>query len=344
MKTLDKADIKRILVLKWSAMGDVVIATAAMEDLRLAFPEATLDLHTTRPFRALFEADVRFGKIMTHDIRGIKGIARWLNEIRKGRYDAIVDLQSNERSRALLRLLFLLGWAPRYRIGNHPEFPYNISSGLARIRISAFEIQKRALAAAGVEAATPRPALFVPEANRQNARRLQKAHGLQEGTYAVFFPGSQAAGFLKRWGAERYAALGRALVARGMDKIALIGGPDDVEECRRIEALAVGDWLVNLCGATQILDIVPLCADARLIVGNDTGTAHVASSTETPMLVICGPTDPFRVKPVGDQVHAIQADVDCRSCYKKHCEHQHRCMEAVTVEMVVGKLDEMNAL
>jgi len=336
--------IKKILIIKWSAMGDLVIATAAMEDLHRAFPDARIDLHTTRPYRALFEKDHRLSRVLTDNVRSFSGILAWLRSVRQGRYDLIVDLQSNQRSRTLMAILYLLGWAPPYRVGTHPEFPYTISSGVGRIKISAFEIHQRALAAAGIEPLTPRPCLSVPETSVRNARRLQAEHGLHPGRYAIFFPGSQAAGYLKRWGGDSYAALGQALVERGLEKIGLIGGPDDRDACNAIEQTLEAPWLVNLCGATEMLDIVPLCAEAKLIVGNDTGTSHIASATDTPMLVICGPTDPLRVKPVGEQIAAIQADIDCKNCYKKQCAKDHRCMKAVTVEMVIAKLQEMQSL
>lgn len=340
------ADIKKILILKWSAMGDIVIATAAMSDIRQAFPEASIDLHTTRVWSPLFEHDPRFNEVMTENVRSLHGIWSWLKDIRRRDYDLVIDLQSNDRSRYLLSSLTLLGWAPRYRIGNHPVFPYNISSGLKGVSIHAFDIQKKALAAAGVKAVFERPNLHVPEANREKVNQLCSEHGLFAGSFAIFFPGSHGAGLLKRWGVERYASLGRCLVDQGVEWVVLIGGPDDLEECSSIAESCNATWLVNLCGQTHLLDIVALSQSAKLIVGNDTGTSHVASCSTTPMLVICGPTDPDRVKPVGDQVVALQANVDCLNCYRKECNYNihHHCMKSVSVDMVIDKLKTMKAL
>jgi ADP-heptose:LPS heptosyltransferase len=110
----------------------------------------------------------------------------------------------------------------------------------------------------------------------------------------------------------------------------LVGGPDEIEECQRI-AQACGPWLINLCGQTAILDIPPLCEPARFIVANDTGTAHLAAATTVPMLVLCGPTDPRRVKPLGDNVTTLQADLPCINCYRKDLfpPHLHGDADAV---------------
>ena len=64
------------------------------------------------------------------------------------------------------------------------------------------------------------------------------------------------------------------------------------------------------------------------------------------MLVICGPTDPRRVKPIGGQVKAVQAEEVCINCYSRQCEHEdyHACMKAVTVDMIERRLGECGVL
>jgi len=339
---LTKQPIRRILVMKWSAMGDVVISSALVEDIRNAFPEATLDLHTMPPWAPLFAHDPRFAEVCSIDVRrgrgGWRSVRQWLGFVRNRRYDLIVDLQSNDRSRGLLTLLKLTGAAPRHLVGNHRRFPYTIAPSPVTGPVHAFDLQQATLRAAGIPTLTPRPVLHPGPENRRHAASLMAENGLQERNYAVLLPGSQAAGWLKRWGASRYAALARELKERGLEKIVLLGGPDELEECTRIAETCAGDWLVNLCGRTAILDLVPLCGAARLIVGNDTGTAHVASCTDRPMVIVCGPTDPRRVKPVGDNVVAVQAEgLDCINCYGKTCDH-HSCMARITPETVLAAL------
>ena len=189
------------------------------------------------------------------------------------------------------------------------------------------------LQAGNIPTPTQRPVLYPQPDNIERAEALRKSHLLRNDRYAVFLPGSQAAGHLKRWGTRRYVALGLALTDGDVDRIAIVGGPDEMDECQAITD-ALGDRAVNLCGKTEILDIVPLCEGARVIVANDTGTAHVASATGRPMVAICGPTDPNRVKPVGDNVVTVQADLFCRNCYRKTCSH-HSCMLIVSPQQVL---------
>jgi len=342
--------IRKILIIKWSAMGDIVISTALFEDIRRAFPQASIDLNILPPWDRLFRNDPRFNEIIAIDLRkaekGPKGFWRWVREVRRRHYDLIVDLQSNDRSRWLMIALHLSGAGVSFRLGNHQRFPYNFApQPTGEWPVHPFTIQQRALAAGGIPTVTPRPVLHIDSQARQRAGDLQEQQRLVKGEYAIFLPGSQAAGYLKRWGVDNYAGLARLLHRQGLEKVVIIGGPDEMDECEKIARTVGADWLINLCGKTQIVDIVPLAEAARLIVGNDTGTAHVASAADRPMVVVCGPTDPRRVKPIGENVQALQTTgLDCLNCYcKKPCAH-HSCMKWVTPQQVFERLQEMGAL
>lgn len=335
--------IRRILIIKWSALGDVVIATAAFNDIRNAFPHAIIDLHTLPPYDQLFTYDPCFNELCTIDVRrgqGWRGAFRWLQFMLPRAYDAVFDLQSNDRSRLLMTLWWMTGRSPHWRVGTHRRFPYNVASAWKNGPRHAFDVLRETLAAAGIPTLTDRPVLRLGEDHHRRCTELMRDNGLENGGFAILIPGSKAGGLLKRWGADRYSELAVLLKERGLKNVVLLGGPDDHEECARISSRCGGNWLVNLCGQTRILDIVPLSSVAKLIVANDTGTAHVASCTPTPMVVICGPTDPRRVKPVGKHVRALQADIDCINCYREECSH-HSCMKGVTPDMVVGKFADI---
>ena len=332
--------IRRILVIKWSAMGDVILATALLEDIARAFPGRDIHLNTLPAWQGLFAEDPRFQKVLAMDLRDsrqpVAATWRWLQQVRQQHYDLVIDLQCNDRSRLQLGLLGLTGSRIPYRLGNRRQFPYNIAPAELPQPAHTIDRSRAALQAGNIPAITPRPVLHIPNAHRSHAQDLLATHGLTPGQFAIFLPGCNANGHLKRWGAARYAALANQLHQEGLENIALIGGPDEIEECQRI-AQACGPWLVNLCGQTALFDIPPLCEPARFIIANDTGTAHLAAATPTPMLVLCGPTDPRRVKPLGDNVVTLQANLPCINCYRKTCSH-HSCMTALTPSRVLQRL------
>ena len=338
-------DIRRILIMRWSAMGDVVLASCVIQDIHEAFPRAEIHLNTLPPWNRLFLEDPRFDKIISFDLRGkmrgIPAMLRWAKEIGRGGYDAIFDLQSNDRSRILMSLLWLSGRAPRYRVGTHRRFPYNVAPPAMPPPVHALDCLRGTLRVAGVATLAQTPVLHPPPRNLERGRDLLLRNGLSPGDYGIFLPGCQAAGYLKRWGARRFIALALALKRRGIARVLLIGAEEDAEECREIERALEG-CAVNLCGRTELLDILPLAAGARFVVANDTGTAHLASAMGRPMVVVCGPTDPKRVKPAGDKVAALQCDLYCINCYRKTCSH-HSCMALVRPEQVLECLSDLGA-
>lgn len=346
-KLIPRDQIRRILIIKWSALGDVVITSALMEDIARAFPHAEIHLNTQPNCVSLFKADPRFTEVFAIDVR--KKGARWSNavawvrRVRAGRYDLLIDFQRSDHSRFLLALLWISGGSPRYRLGNRGGFPYTHQPENRDPQAHAFVMMRSVLESVGIPARTPHPVFHPAPEQIERVKALRDEYGLEDGRYVVLLPGSHAAGQLKRWGVPRYIELAQLLHAQGMRKIALIGGPDEVEDCAQIAAS--GDFVVNLNGRLELLQIASLCEGATAIIGNDTGTAHFASAAGRPLLVLCGPTDPRRVKPIGALTFAVQADLPCISCYAKVCSNpdHHACMKAITPEWVAASLPALLA-
>lgn len=319
-------------------MGDVVGATTFIDDIRAAYPSAEVHLNTLRPWDRLFDGDPRLARVFAIDVRGRRGrlaaALEWIKTVWSGHYDLIFDLQSTDRSRIMLGLVRLLSPRLRAIVGHNPGYPYTHFPQRPAEPYPGWH-SDLALKAAGVPRIALHGHLHVPQAGRQRVAELMERHKLAAGKYVLLLPGSQKAGWLKRWGVGRYAALARSLREAGVDRIAIIGGPDEVEDCAAIAAQG-GEGVVNLNGQTGIAEIVPLAEGAACIVGNDTGAAHVASCAGKPLLVVCGATDPRRVRPIGPHVQAVQWAGPCINCYRKTCNYQPElaCMEAVTVGTV----------
>lgn len=336
--------IKRILVIKWGGMGDIVISTAIMQDIRLAFPEAELHLNTMPAWQALFAHDSRFSRVWCVNLQQRPGRWRayrqWLAEVAAMQYDLIIDLQTNDKSRGLLAMLRLMHQAPALLLGNHPRFPYTLRQPQRLSEAHGFQIMQQTLLSAGIPLRTHRPTLHIAPFSVQAAEQLLVQHGLPSKSFAVFLCGSHASGWTKRWGATHYGALVEQCMQRG-ERVVLLGGRDETDECLAI-ARQYPQVVVNLCGQTSLLEVPVICSHAKYIVANDTGTAHLAAATTTPMTVICGPTNPLRVKPPGAQVMALQLDVPCKNCYAKQCSH-HSCMRQLSPQQLLPFLPPTGA-
>lgn len=337
--------IKRILIIKWGGMGDIVISTAIMEDIRQAFPQAELHLNTMPAWQSLFAHDPRFSRIWCVSLQQRPGRWRayrqWLTEVVAMQYDLIIDLQTNDKSRSLLTMLRLMGKAPRLLVGNHPQFPYTVRQPQRLPQAHSFQIMQQTLLSAGIPTSTNGPKLHSASSSVESAELLLAQHGLAPKSFVVFLCGSHAGGLTKRWGGAHYSALAGKCIQQG-ERVVLLGGRDEAEECSAI-ASQHPQQVVNLCGQTSLLEVPVICGQAKYIVANDTGTAHLAAATKTPMTVICGPTNPLRVKPPGSQVIALQLDVPCKNCYAKQCSH-HSCMRQLSPSQLLSHLPVSGAL
>ncbi len=107
----------------------------------------------------------------------------------------------------------------------------------------------------------------------------------------------------KNWPWKRFVELGEQLPAQ----IVLVGAPDDLETCTKIENALPEGAAINLCGKTSLLELGGVLQQADLVVTVDSGPMHMASAAGTPCLAIFGPTDPLRVGPYGPQHRVLRA-------------------------------------
>jgi heptosyltransferase-2 len=193
--------------------------------------------------------------------------------------------------------------------------------------------EDRLLASAGIALDAEPPRLFVLPDRSAAARKELEAQGMTGAPRPIFLAPGAAFGPTKQWPAERYALLADAMLDRA-ERAALVIGPDEVELGRLIARRA--RHRVPILGAE--LDtggLAALLAEGKLLIGNDSGPAHIAAAVGVPSVVFFGPTDPGRTAPRGAPSIVLDKYVFCSPCYLKKCPYQHECMEEITVEMAL---------
>jgi ADP-heptose:LPS heptosyltransferase len=163
------------------------------------------------------------------------------------------------------------------------------------------------------------------------------AHRLTPGRYVVLHPGASSP--TRRWPVERYAAVGDGLAADGWD-VVLTG----VGQEREISA-AVRDRMrapaTDLTGATGLGGLAALLRDSALLVGNDTGSAHLAAAVGARSVTVFLPGDPVRWAHPGPRHRAVVADVDCAPCPHLVCPIDFRCAASVRPSAVLAAAREL---
>jgi heptosyltransferase-1 len=103
--------------------------------------------------------------------------------------------------------------------------------------------------------------------------------------------------------------------------------------------------LLNFTGRTSLLELAAILKNAAASVGPDSGPGHLSAAVGTPYVALFGPTDPARVAPFRCLPFVVQAENDCRGCYRKTCRHKGpNCMAEITAAMVMDKLEQALAV
>jgi ADP-heptose:LPS heptosyltransferase len=290
-------EIKKVLVIKLGALGDFVLALAAMKKIRQAHPRAKITLLTTPPFEALAKLSPYFNSVETDGRPSDLGdLSAMLRRLRQARYDRVYDLQTNSRTNWYFQALrpFPPQWSG---IAAGCALPQR---GKARYHMHTLERQADQLKQAGIwpDAPTAPGAAPAPDLSwilRRTKETRPMAGAAAPRPYVLLVPGGSAHRPEKRWSTESYAQLAALLKARGLD-IVVIGGPQESAMARQIQK-TVGQAR-DLTGRTDFAQLAVLGAKAVLTVGNDTGPTHLLAAAGAPTIALfsdasnpelCGP-------------------------------------------------------
>ena len=310
------AHVERVLIVRLSAMGDVIHTLPAAQALREAFPEAMIGwliderwvellcapgspvLPSPRrgprsPQRPLVDwvhtVNLAAWRKSLFSIATLQQIAKIWNDVRDARYDVAVDLQGAIRSAVLARWSGARGV---YGAAEPRESPASLWYTRQTIARGAHVIEQNlsvAKALAKTTISVPRVELpHDPEAERRMSQELVR-RGIRK--YAILNPG--AGWGAKRWPAERYGQVAKALAADGVQSIVNFG-PGEENLARQAEAASAGAAQSMNCTITEL---IALTRRAKLFIGGDTGPMHLAAALQVPVVAIFGPTDPARNGP-----------------------------------------------
>jgi len=294
----------RVLVVRLSALGDLVFALPVLPALRRALPDCRIDwlaedrcadLPRSHP---LVQETLVFPRGLWRKGRGILPMGRHLRALRRRPpYDFILDLQSNLKS--ALNLYFLHGRkigfdAPLAREGAQRFVDLRVPDP-GRVHRCARDLSLLTAAGLGGGAAEFGP--WPLPAERPAPAPLPAR------SYALLHVSVTSYGRDKEWPAENWAALAQALRAAGRRPLAL-WTPGDRPRVDEVIARAGG--ALELAPATpNLAALMRLCDGAELLIGTDSGPVHLAALRGTRVLALFGPTDPVVYAPPGRRVRLL---------------------------------------
>ena len=306
--------IERILIVRLSAMGDVIHTLPAVHALRESFPEAQIGWLIEERWAELLCAP-EFPKrgprsprrplvdwVHTVNLSGwrksfsipdLQQAATVWNDVRSVHYDVAIDLQGAIRSALLARWS---GAPVVYGAAEPRESPASIFCTRKVVAHGVHVIdQYQSIAEAVAQRKFDTSRVELPHDQETEARIDEKLAEQEIENFAILNPG--AGWGAKRWPAERYGQVARELANQGMRSI-LNYGPGEENLANETQAASNGAASPMKCSITEL---IALTRRARIFVGGDTGPLHLAAALQVPVVAIFGPTDPARNGPYGTQ-------------------------------------------
>lgn len=311
---------RRILIIKPSAIGDVVHALPVLNLLRARWPSSQVSWLVTPACAGLLEGHPQLDEVIRFERKqygkawrspsAAMALLRFTRALRGRQFDLTIDLQGLFRSgwlAAMTRAPMRVGLAAAREFG-WIYYTHKVPEGHRERH--AVELNLDIAEALGLGRG---PVKFVFPTTDEDRAHVAELVGAA-GRYAVFLPGANWE--TKRWPPEKFAACVRPLRERfGLESI-VAGGPDDAALAARIPGAR------DLTGKTNLRQLVALLERAALVIANDTGPMHIAAALGRPLVSMYGPTNPTLTGPFERLGSVVQLEIPCRPCYGRHCSHK----------------------
>lgn len=372
LNSLRSIDFRRILLIKPSALGDVIHTVPVLAKLRRRYPRAHIDWLLTPNNAELIRRHpalsgvvdfsrqqfARFGRSRKATV----GVLQLLRDLRRARYDLVIDMHGQLRSALLVfatgapvRIgfdkpvprtrsvsdVFSLqnvpkhGWAGA-REGSWISYTHRIP--IPTLDVHAIDRYLWIGEMLGFDTEPPDQTLYLPEAAEERISELLGVLDRAE-ELAVLVPGTMWE--TKHWTTGSFAVVANALISKGIS-VVIAGAQCDIVRCEQISNLC--PEALNLCGKTSTAELGALIRRARLCVTNDSGSMHLAVAMNTAVVSIFGPTNPIHIGPYGSPRSVVRADLPCSPCNLRRlskCPHDHQCMDRITPQIVIDRIEEI---
>ncbi len=340
----DMYAIKRVLIVKMSALGDIIHALPVSAALGEAFPHLEISWFVEEPLAPLLTGNPYLTEVITlkkyrgQDLvspRCLSDVGRCLRGVRQRKFDMTLDLQGLTKSAAVV-----VASGAKHKLGYHwlREVARMVEQPVPCLPTSVHIVDQYLDVARflGANPTTPKFPFHIPEAEEEAVEAMLCAEGIAPtAPFVALNPASAKAN--KQWGTERYAALGDALY-RDYGLLSVLVTADKAVAAGVVAAAEHPP--VSLAGRTNLKQLAAVLRRSAVHVCGDTGSGHLAAALGCPVVSIIGPTDPERVCPHGQRANALSHREGCgATCNWHHCEYAHpRCLDAVSVAEALQKV------
>jgi len=371
---LRSREFKNILLIKLSAVGDVVQTIPLFNKLRRRYPTARIDWLTTPGVAELLRYNSAISNVVEFSrdewskpwqLAPFVETAKLVASLRANKYDLAIDLQGQLRS-----TLFTFGSGAPVRIGfdrpraelweksprkfteearEHAWHGAREGSWLVytdHIAVPALDMHPvdRYLTVGpklGLEEGAPDFSFPIPPEALTRIDALLDYYGIANTRMIAMAPGTNWE--TKKWRQDAFSEVARHFLRKGLT-VCLVGSERDRADCAQVAERAPD--AVNLAGETTLSELAALIRRATICLTNDSGAMHLAVALDRPVVSVFGPTDPIWAGPYRRPDAVLRADLPCSPCYLRQlsrCMHGHACMQNVGANAVIGRLEAILA-
>lgn len=316
----------KILVIRFSSMGDIIYTTPVVRCLKTQLPNAKVHFLTKPAFKYIYDDNPYVDKLLLLEPE----LSQTIDEIKAQGYDLIIDLHNNLRT-AIIKL------RTGIKSSTYKKQPVRkwLSLKFRLKLVEPIHLVERYLKAVKFLGVTNdgKPIDYYIKAQHDLNKLLPATH---RDNYIAFVIG--ATHFTKRMPNEKIIS-----ICRQIDRPIVLLGGEDVKANGNEIAAAIGGSIYNACGITTLDESAFLVSKATRILGFDTGLTHIAEAFDKPIGSIWGGTvpellgvQPYMVK----DAEVIGIDLSCRPCSKfglEKCPLGHfKCMKDISDDVVAG--------
>lgn len=366
---LSTREFRRILLIKLSALGDILHTIPVLHKLRRRYPSARIDWLTTPAFTELLRHQPAISNVIEFARHEWSQPWRWspyasaarlAGKLRSNRYDLIIDLHGQLRS-SLLALA--TGASPRVgfdrprreiwraskrilppsarkhawqgaREGSWLAYTHHIS--LPTLDVHAVDRYLSIGSMLGFDAEPADFSFVIPDTASVRIEAMLAGRGVGA-KLLVMAPGSIWE--TKHWRTQGFAEVACHFMRKGI-AVALTGSARERAVCGEVAAAAAG--VLNLAGETTLSELAALIRRSTICLTNDSGPMHLAVALARPVVSIFGPTDPLWVGPYRHPDAVLRAELPCSPCYLRalsRCPHDHTCMQEISAAAVIEQIE-----
>lgn len=348
---------ENILIVKLSAIGDVIHTLPALNAIRRRYPRARITWLVEEAAAGLIEGHPAIDRVLVSRrkrwFKGLSGPQRarytrrviaFLRELRDTHYDMILDFQASLKGGLLIALA-----RGRRKIGfgqglEHQEHSYlflNETVPAIDMEIHALTRGLILLEKVGIPVDRIEYRLPVSDRDRGDIQQMLADAGVDHRARLVAI-NPVAQWETKLWDNLKFAGLADLLIERYDVTVVFSGGPADRPTVDAITA-AMRHTALNFTGRTSLIGLAALYERAACLVSTDTGPMHLGAAVGIPVVALFGPTAPWRTGPFGRGHRVVRTDCSCAPCFKRRCGTTH-CMTGITVEKVAAEIEQLRIL